>query len=58
MWVGGPDPALPGGGRVCIRPAGRMLTRIALRASLVSRAMAEALRAFADVVVGRRRLKA
>ena len=34
---GGPDPALPGGGRVCIRPAGRMLTRIALRAILVSR---------------------
>ena len=45
-------------GRVCIRPAGRMLARIALRAILVSRAMAEALRAFADIVVGRRRLKA
>ena len=33
----GPDPALPGGGRVCTRPAGRMLTRIALRAILVSK---------------------
>jgi hypothetical protein len=22
-WVGGPAPALPGGGRVCIRPAGK-----------------------------------
>jgi hypothetical protein len=22
-WVGGPEPALPGGGRVCIRPAGK-----------------------------------
>ena len=38
--MGGPDPALPGGGRVCIRPAGRMLTRIALRAILV-RALVE-----------------
>ena len=34
--MGGPDPALPGGGRVCIRPAGRMLSRIARRAILLS----------------------
>ncbi len=32
-WVGGPEPALPGGGRVCTRPSGKeRLTWIALRA--------------------------